>query len=58
MLDKHLIVSTDPVAKKESIIFWKQYRVTVLFDELFRIEKSENDVFNDQATQIVWFRNK
>ena len=24
----------------------------------FRIEKSENHVFNDQATQIVWFRNK
>ncbi len=58
MLDKHLIASTDPVAKKESIILWKQYRVTILFDELFRIEKSENHVFNDQATQIVWFRNK
>lgn len=58
MLDKHLIASTDPVAKEESIVFWKQYRITILFDELFRIEKSENHVFNDQATQIVWFRNK
>ena len=58
MFDKHLIASTDPVAKEESIVFWKQYRITILFDELFRIEKSENHVFNDQATQIVWFRNK
>ena len=58
MLDKHLIAETDPISKKESMVFQKNYRITVLFDELFRIEKSEKREFNDKATQTVWFRNK
>lgn len=58
MLDKHLIAATDPISKKESMVFWKNYRITVFFDELFRIEKSNKKEFNDKATQTVWFRNK
>lgn len=57
MLDKHLIARTSPNAKKENIIFWKDYRVTVLQDRLFRVEKSPQGQFRDDATQSVWFRD-
>ena len=57
MLDKHLIAKTNPVADCKNIILWKDYRVTVLDSALFRLEKSENKIFRDEATQIVWFRN-
>lgn len=56
-LDKHLIVKTAPVALKENIVFWQDYRVTVLGEKLFRLEKSKNHIFRDDATQSVWFRN-
>lgn len=57
MLKKHFIAKTRPKAKEQNIVFWKDYRVTVLFNRLFRIEKSENGIFRDKATQTVWFRN-
>ncbi len=55
MLKKSLIAATAPVAKEKNIIHWKDYRVTVLQDRLFRLEKGR--YFRDEATQIVWFRN-
>ncbi len=58
MLDRHLIAKTDPKSKADSFIYWQNYRITVLFDELFRIEKSKDKIFNDKATQSIWFRNK
>ena len=58
MLDRHLIAKTDPKSKAESFIYYQNYRITVLFDELFRIEKSKDKIFNDKATQSIWFRNK
>lgn len=42
MLDQHLIASISPLADPVNIVLWKDYRVTVLRDRLFRIEKSEN----------------
>lgn len=57
MLDKHLIAITRPQAEEENIIFWKDYRITVLQDRLFRLEQSENSKFRDEATQSVWYRN-
>lgn len=57
MLKSHLIAHTEPKADKENIVLWKEYRVTVLQDRLFRLEKSENKMFRDEATQTVWFRN-
>lgn len=57
MLDKHLIATFTPLAEKENIIEWKNYRVTVLADRLFRIENNANKRFRDSATQTVWFRN-
>lgn len=57
MLDRHLIVKTFPLANEENIVLWKNYRVTVLSDRLFRIEYSPNRKFRDDATQCVWYRN-
>ena len=57
MLEKHLIAQTFPLAEKENIVYWKNYRVTVLQERLFRVEQSDNKCFRDEATQSVWFRN-
>ncbi len=57
MLDTHLIAKTMPIANGENIIYWKDYRVTVLQDRLFRLEKSPDLKFRDEATQTVWFRD-
>ena len=57
MLNEHLIVKTRPLAAKENVLLWKNYRVTVLQDRLFRVEHSENGKFRDAATQSVWFRD-
>nr|MCR5585025.1 hypothetical protein [Lachnospiraceae bacterium] len=57
MLDKHLRVRTAPAALKENIVLFKDYRITVLSDRLFRIEKDITHRFIDEATQTVWFRN-
>lgn len=57
MLNKHFIAKTSPKAVKENIVYWKDYRVTVLSGRLFRIEQSEQKKFRDRATQTVWFRN-
>ncbi len=57
MLDQHLIVKTSPLAKKENIIRYGHYRLTLLEDRLFRLEHSEQDLFRDAATQAVWYRD-
>lgn len=57
MLDSHLIAKTSPVANEKNVIKFKNYRVTVLTDRLFRIEKDDNKLFEDGATQSVWFRD-
>ena len=57
MLANHLIAKTRPTAIKENIIYWKDYRITVLSDRLFRLEISENRIYRDEATQSVWFRD-
>lgn len=57
MLDRHLIYKTRPNANAGNVIFWKDYRVTVLQDRLFRLEKSKAKNFRDGATQAVWFRD-
>ena len=57
MLNKHLLVTTNPIANSKNILHWKNYRITVLQDRLFRLEYSENKKFRDEATQSVWYRN-
>lgn len=57
MLNAHLIVKTSPKADEKRTFYWKNYRVTLLTDGLFRLEQSENKKFRDEATQTVWFRD-
>ncbi len=57
MLKKSLIAQTAPIANAANVVTWKDYRVTVLQDRLFRMEKSPAKQFRDDATQAVWFRN-
>ena len=57
MLDSHLIVKTQPNAFCDNITVWKNLRITVLSNTLFRIEKDSKKQFCDEATQAVWFRN-
>lgn len=57
MLDKHFIAKTAPKSNAENVVFWENYRLTVLDDRLFRIEQNDSLKFRDSATQSVWFRN-
>ena len=57
MLKAQLIAQTSPLAYKENMVYWSDYRVTVLTDRLFRIEKSPTLKFRDEATQAIWYRN-
>ena len=57
MLDKHLIAQIRPLANEKNVLLWENYRITVLQDGLFRLERSENRKFRDEATQSVWFRD-
>ena len=57
MLDKHLIAEIRPQAQEENIVLWKNYRVTVLQDRLFRLEYNANQKFRDDATLSVFYRD-
>lgn len=57
MLNKHLIAQTRPTAHPANVICWKNRRITLLTDSLFRIEESATMQFCDDATQAVWFRD-
>lgn len=57
MLDPHLIAKTRPLADPANIVMWGEYRITVLADRLFRVEKDEGKIFCDEATEAVWFRD-
>ena len=57
MLKKELIMQMTPMAAEENFVYWMDYRVTVLTDRLFRLEKSPDRKFRDAATQAVWYRN-
>ena len=65
MLHKHLFAHTAPVSLPGNRIHWRNIRITVLTDRLFRLEAARQgkkeavpkDAFCDEATQTVWFRN-
>lgn len=57
MLKEHFIVQTRPKANEGNIVYWEEYRVTVLGKRLFRLERSERRVFRDGATQAIWYRD-
>lgn len=57
MLSEKFIVKTTPQADERNFVYWQDYRVTVLGERLFRIEKSPSKEYRDEATQAVWYRN-
>ena len=54
---KHLIPITSPVANEKNTVIFGEYRITILDVALFRIERDPRLIFNDCATQSVWFRD-
>ena len=57
MLDSQFIVRTTPIALPENQIRIGNWRITLLTSRLFRMERSENLQYCDEATQTVWFRD-
>ena len=55
MLTERLIVKAAPKADAKNFVYWMDYRVTVLSDRLFRIERNDKHKYRDCATQSVWF---
>ena len=55
MLNKHFFVTHDSKANEKNIIFYKDYRITLIFDRLIRIEKGNN--FLDKPTAAILYRN-
>lgn len=53
-IDSKFRYKMDPEANASNIIIFKNYRFTILFDNLIRVEK---DVFTDSATLTFFFRN-
>ena len=53
-LNNNLIIKTRPIALKDNCVFYKNYRVTVLKECLFRIEK---DAFIDLASTAFIYRD-
>ena len=50
----HLRISPRPKALEENVIADGEYRITVLTDRLFRVERGG---FTDEATQAIWYRD-
>lgn len=45
------------MALQENIIQGEQYRITILTDKLIRFEYSQDGIFENRATQMVFYRN-
>ena len=56
-LDSHLICKTNPKTNKNNIVYYLNYRISVLQDRLFRIEQNNQKIFRDDATLNIFFRN-
>lgn len=50
-------VETRPAPRDENIVAGEKYRITVLTEGLVRLEYSEDGVFEDRATQMVFYRD-
>ena len=56
-MKNHFKVTTHPKSNKQNIILGNKYRITILTPELVRFEYSDNNIFEDNSTQLVWNRN-
>ena len=50
-------VKTSPLALADNMITGDKYRITFLTDALVRLEYSENGIFEDRPTQMVFYRD-
>ena len=48
MLHEHLVAKTRPQTAAQNLVFWKKWRISVLSDRLFRIERSENGEITEE----------
>lgn len=56
-MDNRFYWETRPLASEKNIVSGKKYRFTVLTPNLIRMEYSENGIFEDRASQTVFFRD-
>ena len=57
MTEKRFVYETRPIASKNNVVQGKTYRFTVLTPYLIRMEHSATGVFEDRASQCVFFRD-
>ena len=50
-------VQTRPKAQTSNIVLGDKYRITVLTEGLIRLEYSEDQIFEDRATKLAFFRD-
>ena len=50
-------VKTRPAALEGNMVTGERYRITLLTESLLRLEYSEDGIFEDRATQMVFFRD-
>jgi len=55
--ETHLNFEASPKAAPTALVQAGSYRITVLFDSLFRVEFDPNEQFEDRPTQTFWFRS-
>ena len=53
----YLLPKLDPKANEKNVFSGEGFRVTVLTPKTIRVEINKNNVFCDEATQGIWFRN-
>ena len=58
MLPQQFTLDVQPVASSDSIVRIGCARFTILTERLIRLEYDENGVFEDRATQTVWYRRR
>lgn len=50
-------IATRPIALDANVVAGEKYRITVLTEGLIRLEYSEDGIFEDRATQMVFYRD-
>lgn len=52
-----LVIETDPIANEKAIVKGEKFRITVLTSRLFRLEYSNDGIFEDRPTKLAVCRN-
>ena len=45
------------LANPECVFKGSKYRITILTERLVRLEYNDDGFFNDNPTELVWYRN-